>query len=740
MIDLYKIVEKERLNDLVEKMVIEAPYVVKKCEPGQFVMIIVDEGGERIPLTIADYNREKKTVTIIYQMVGYSTKLLGTKKEGEYISDIAGPLGMPSLFEGKKRILGIAGGVGAAPLFPQLKKANKNGAKTDLILGARSADYVILEDEFSEFCTNRYIVTDDGTKGKKGFVTTALQKLIDDGENYDEVIAIGPLPMMNAVVKITKKYNISTSVSLNPIMIDGTGMCGGCRVTVGGETKFACVDGPDFNGLEVDFEELMEKQGIFKEEEENHNCKLEKKIQRFNMEKEKTKMRELDPKERVKSFDEVSLGYSLEEALTESARCVQCKHPACIEACPVSVNIPGFIQKLRDKDLDGAYKTLSKENSLPAICGRVCPQEKQCESACVRGKKGEAVAIGRLERFVGDYALESGLTVGDSENKKSEKIAVIGSGPAGLGCAGELINLGYEVTMFEALHETGGVLRYGIPEFRLPKSIVDKEIENLKNSGLRIEKNVVVGKSIEISELKEEGFEAVFIGSGAGLPRFMGIPGENLNGVYSSNEFLTRINLMKAYREDSPTPVKLGKKVAVIGGGNVAMDAARIVARLGVDNVYIIYRRGMEELPARNEEIEHAIEEGVEFKTLCNPSRIIGEKGKVKGIECVEMELGEEDSSGRRRPQEIEGSEFILDLDSVIIAIGQTPNPLLKQSNPDLDTNSHGGIIVEKNSMETNIEDVYAGGDVVTGAATVILAMGAGKKAARAIDTKIKNR
>lgn len=461
-----------------------------------------------------------------------------------------------------------------------------------------------------------------------------------------------------------------------------------------------------------------------------------------NMSLNKVKMPEQDPKERSRNFSEVALGYDEKMAIEEANRCLQCKTKPCVAGCPVNVKIPEFIKLVAEGKFEEAYHKIRETNSLPAICGRVCPQETQCEKLCVRGNKGEPVAIGRLERFVADWYMANRTSSVEKVEKKNKKVAVIGSGPAGLTCAGDLAKMGYDVTIFEAFHVPGGVLMYGIPEFRLPKALVQKEIETVKQLGVEIKTNMVIGRVYSIDELKEEGYEAIFIGSGAGLPSFMGIPGENLNGVYSANEFLTRINLMKAYMwPDSDTPVKVGRNVAVIGGGNVAMDAARSALRLGADNVYIIYRRSEAEMPARLEEIHHAKEEGVIFKLLTNPVRIIGtDDGWVKGIECVNMELGEPDSSGRRRPVAKEGSEHVIDVETVIIAIGQTPNPLIKSTTEGLDTHKWGGIIVEEETGATSKEGVYAGGDAVTGAATVILAMGAGKKAAKAIDEYLSNR
>ena len=456
----------------------------------------------------------------------------------------------------------------------------------------------------------------------------------------------------------------------------------------------------------------------------------------------KTPVREQDPKVRATNFEEVCLGYNREEAMEEASRCINCKNAQCIKGCPVSINIPGFIEKVKNGDVEGAYQVISESSALPAVCGRVCPQESQCEGKCIRGIKGEPVSIGKLERFVADSAREAGIKPQGAEKKNGKKVAVIGSGPAGLTCAGDLARMGYEVTIFEALHEPGGVLVYGIPEFRLPKTkVVAKEIENVKSLGVKIETNVVVGKSVTIDELlEEEGYDAVFIGSGAGLPKFMGIPGEQANGVFSANEYLTRSNLMKAFCEDSNTPIMHGKKVAVVGGGNVAMDAARTALRLGAE-VHIVYRRSEEELPARVEEVHHAKEEGIIFDLLTNPVEILeDEKGWVNGIRCIKMELGEPDESGRRRPVEVPGSEFVIDVDTVIMSLGTSPNPLISSTTKGLEINKRKCIIDEEDCGKTTKEGVYAGGDAVTGAATVILAMGAGKTAAKGIDEYLRNK
>lgn len=457
-----------------------------------------------------------------------------------------------------------------------------------------------------------------------------------------------------------------------------------------------------------------------------------------NMNQKKVAMKEQDPSIRNSNFFEVALGYTLDEAIEEANRCIDCKHQPCKSGCPVNIQIPEFIREIKAGNIQTAYEIITKDNGLPAICGRVCPQENQCEGKCVRGIKGEPVGIGRLERFVADWMMENIEQTIVPVPTNNRKIAVVGSGPASLSCAADLAKLGYAVTMFEALHELGGVLMYGIPEFRLPKDLVKKEIEIVLRLGVHVEKNVIVGKSIDVADLFEDGFEAVFIGSGAGLPKFMGVNGENLNGVYSSNEFLTRVNLMKAYDfPNNHTPVKLGERVVVVGGGNVAMDAARTAKRIGAKEVHIVYRRSMDELPARKEEIHHAIEEGIIFDLLMNPTEIIGKDSIVTGINLIRMELGEPDASGRRSPVEVVGSEFVMPVDTVIVAIGQTPNPLLTNTTPELQKNRRGCLQVEESTMETTMKNVYAGGDAVTGAATVILAMGAGKKAAEAIHERL---
>jgi len=769
---MFKIVEKRELNESMILMRVEAPYVAAKALPGQFIIFRVDDVGERVPLTIADSNVQDGTVTIIFQKVGKSTYKLAEVTEGGYISDFVGPLGKPSELDDCKKVAVIGGGAGCAIAYPQAKYLFEHGCHVDIIAGFRSKDIMILEEEMKAVSTELIVMTDDGSNGRKGFVTNALEEKLKEGAGYDLVVAIGPLPMMKAVCNLTKEYCVRTIVSMNPIMIDGTGMCGGCRVIVGGEVKFACVDGPDFDGHLVDFDSAMKRLSIYKDIEkqdlENHICRLtgeqrehssasdpsedtacgcdnitvsdcaDNEVSSRNMSMIRNPMPEQDPQIRRRNFDEVALGYSEKQALEEAARCLNCKTKPCMDGCPVNVRIPEFIEKVCARDYEAAYEIITSTNALPAVCGRVCPQEKQCESRCVRGIKGEPVAIGRLERFVADWYRKNCEAKIKTAVSNGKRVAVIGSGPAGLTCAGDLIKKGFEVTVFEALHLPGGVLMYGIPEFRLPKAIVQSEIDNLRKLGVNFETNMVIGKVLSVDELFAKGYDAVFVGSGAGLPGFMGIEGEDLLGVYAANEFLTRINLMKAYKADHDTSIRVPKNVAVVGGGNVAMDAARSALRLGAENVYIVYRRGEEEMPARSEEIHHAKEEGVDFRLLTAPVRVIGDdKGCVVGIECVKMELGEADTSGRRRPVEIEGSGHIIDVDCVVIAVGNAPNPLIRMTTPGIETNKKGCLIVNEDTLETTRDNVFAGGDAVTGAATVILAMGAGKTAAKSICDKL---
>ena len=756
---MYKILRKEELAPKIFLMDIEAPRIASSCLPGQFVIVKVDEKGERIPLTICDYDPEKGTVTIVFQTVGVSTNRMAEYEAGESFEDVVGPLGNHSDLMNmsmeelkKKNIIFVAGGVGTAPVYPQVKWLHDHGIKADVIVGSKSKNYLLFEDRLKPICDNLYITTDDGSYGYKGFGVDLLKELIDKKtKDYNYVVAIGPMIMMKFVTQLTKKYGIKTIVSLNPIMVDGTGMCGACRVTVGGKVKFACVDGPEFDGHLVNFDEAMRRQTMYKTDEgrkilkkeegdtsdkKDEECRAEIKFNKMH----RVPIKEQDPKVRATNFNEVCLGYTEEEAVKEASRCLNCKKPMCVTQCPVSINIPKFIEQVKNRNFEEAARIIAESSALPAVCGRVCPQETQCEGKCIMGRKGDPIAIGKLERFVADWSRENNIDLSKTLPKNSKKVAVIGSGPSGLTCAGDLAKLGYDVTIFEALHKAGGVLVYGIPEFRLPKDkVVQHEVGNVEKLGVKIETDTIVGRTITIDELIEkEGFKAVFIGSGAGLPRFMGIPGENLNGVFSANEFLTRNNLMQAFKEDYDTPIKIGKKVVVVGGGNVAMDSARTALRLGSE-VCIVYRRSREELPARVEEVHHAEEEGIKFNFLTNPVEILGdERGWVKGIKCAKMELGEPDESGRRRPVKIEGSEFDIDADTVIMALGTSPNPLIASTTKGIEMNKRGCLVVQEDTGLTTRQGIYAGGDAVTGSATVILAMGAGKKAAKAIDEYLK--
>ncbi len=735
-----EILEKKLLAPSITMNKIYVPDIAKKVKAGQFIVIRADDMAERIPLTVADFDRKAGTITIIFQEVGASTQKLARYEQGDCYLDVVGPLGKPSHIEKFGTVVCVGGGVGVAPVLPIAKALLEAGNEVISIIGARSKDMLILEEEMNKASTVVHVTTDDGTYGHHGFVTDVLKKIIEE-KKVDLVVGIGPVVMMKAVSEVTRPHKIKTVVSLNTIMVDGTGMCGCCRATIGGQTKFVCVDGPEFDGHQVDFKELVLRQRMYNREEKravwDHACKLEAQAQAMKKSKVREKMPEQNPKQRIQNFNEVALGYTISNALREAGRCLQCKNSPCIEGCPVNVPIPAFIKQIKEGDFMGAIRTIKSTNSLPAVCGRVCPQESQCESKCVLLKKGQPIAIGRLERFAADFELAQGtVEVLEKPKKTGKKVAVIGAGPASLTVAGELAKKGHEVEVFEALHKAGGVLVYGIPEFRLPKAIVQREVDYVEKLGAKIRVDKIIGQTMTLDELFDSGFDAAFIGTGAGLPYFMDIPGENLNGVYSANEFLTRANLMKAYLfPQYDTPVKVGSKVAVIGGGNVAMDAARVSKRLGADNVYLIYRRSRAEMPARAEEAHHAEEEGIDFRLLTNPVGIIGdESGWVKGIECVKMELGEPDASGRRRPVEIKGSNYVIDVDVVIVAIGQGPNPILTSTTPGLQLRKSGNIEADPETGKTSREGVFAGGDIVTGAATVILAMGAGKAAAKAID------
>jgi len=752
---------------------VKAPDVARAARPGHFVMARVDEHGERIPLTVADFDIERGTVTVVIQAVGKTTHEMMGLREGDAILDFIGPLGLPShIRKLDGTVVMVGGGLGVAPVFPQLREYKLQGNRTISIIGFRTKDLVFWEDKFRAYSDELIVTTDDGSYGRQGFVTNALAEILGREKDIREVVAIGPIPMMKACSETTRPFGVSTVVSLNSIMVDGTGMCGSCRVTIGSKMKFACVDGADFDGHLVNFDELNLRQKRFAREEKAA-------MERFRSESAKLagfaprpadsngslkpacelpacepappgplvpkNIRTIPPERspmphqpaevRRHNFEEVALGLDLQAALHEADRCLRCKKPRCVPGCPVGIDIPGFIAALQRKDVRSSYRILKASNALPAVCGRVCPQESQCESSCVVGAKFKPVAIGRLERFVADTAMGRGWDEAPLGSAKTGKrAAIIGSGPSGLACAGDLARNGVDVTVFEALHVAGGVLKYGIPEFRLPDMIIDVEIENLRKLGVEIRLDTIIGKLFTIPQLLTDlGYDSAFVGTGAGSPKFAEIPGEAFNGVFSANEFLTRVNLMRGYRQPLyDTPVGMGKRVAVVGAGNTAMDACRVALRMGADAVTCVYRRSRRESPARVEELEHAIEEGVDFQWLTAPVEIVGDSnGWVTGMRCQRMELGEPDASGRRRPVAVAGSEFLLDVDTVIYALGTTANPIIAQTTPGLKVNKWGYIETDEQTGMTSIPGLFAGGDIVTGAATVILAMGAGKRAAK---------
>lgn len=757
-----KIVGKEFFSEKVVKLEVEAPLIARSRKAGHFVIVRVGEKGERMPLTIAEADVKKGTITLVVQEVGLSSTKLCQLEVGDYITDVVGPLGQATHIEKFGTVVCAGGGVGVAPMLPIVQALKAAGNLVITVLAGRTKELIILEKEMRASSDEVIIMTDDGSYGQKGLVTEGVEAVILR-EKVDKCFAIGPAIMMKFVCLLTKKYDIPTDVSLNTIMVDGTGMCGACRITVGGKTKFVCVDGPEFDGHQVDFDEMLKRMGAFKEIEREEIHKLDhleeahaaalndrtapwrEELRKAMKPKERTaiprvKMNELDPEYRSHTrLEEVNQGLTAEQARTEASRCLDCANPTCMTGCPVGINIPSFIKNIERGEFLEAAKVLKETSALPAVCGRVCPQEKQCESKCIHLKMGhEAVAIGYLERFAADYERESGqISLPEVAQPNGIKVAVIGSGPAGLSFAGDMAKLGYEVTVFEALHEIGGVLKYGIPEFRLPNKIVDVEIENLSKLGVTFVKDCIVGKTISVEDLKADGFQGIFVASGAGLPNFMNIPGENSINIMSSNEYLTRVNLMDAANPESDTPVAFGKRVAVIGGGNTAMDSVRTAKRLGAEKAMIIYRRSEQEMPARLEEVKHAKEEGVEFLTLHNPIEYkADEKGRVKQVVLQKMELGEPDASGRRSPVPIPGAIETLDIDLAIVSVGVSPNPIVPHSIPGLELGRKGTIAVNEN-MESSIPMIYAGGDIVRGGATVILAMGDGRRAAAAMHQQL---
>ena len=755
-----KIISKRQFSEKVFCFDIEAPLIAQSRRAGNFVIVRVDKNSERMPLTIADADKVRGTIKLVVQKVGLSSTKLCNLNEGDDVADVVGPLGNPTHIENFGTVICAGGGVGVAPMLPIIRALKEAGNRVLSVLAGRNKELIILEDEVRASSDQTIIMTDDGSYGEKGVVTVGIEKLIQQ-EHIDKAFAIGPPIMMKFCCLLTQKYNIPTDVSLNTIMVDGTGMCGACRLTIGGKTKFVCIDGPEFDGALVDWDEMFKRMGTFKavEKEEmehyqEHLCTPETEPSaqsaspiplpkhtplpqqeplkaKDRVKIPRVRMPELDPAYRATTrLEEVNQGLTAEMAMREAQRCLDCKHPSCVEGCPVNINIPGFIKQIEKGEFIEAARILKQTSALPAVCGRVCPQEKQCESRCIHHKmKSEPVAIGYLERFAADYERESGQTVlPEMAASNGIKVAVVGSGPSGLSFAGDMAKNGFDVYVFEALHEIGGVLKYGIPEFRLPNRIVEAEIDNLRKMGVHFQTDVIIGKTISIAELKAKGFQGIFVGSGAGLPNFMDIPGENALNIMSSNEYLTRVNLMDAANPHTDTPINLGKKVLVVGGGNTAMDSCRTAKRLGAD-VTLVYRRSEAEMPARIEEVKHAKEEGIQFLTLHNPKEYLtDDNGAVKAAILDVMQLGEPDQSGRRRP-ETTGQTITIVCDQVIVAVGVSPNPLVPQSIEGLALGRKNTIAVNE-QMQSNLPEIYAGGDIVRGGATVILAMGDGRRAA----------
>lgn len=779
-----KIVLKKQLSEKVFLFEIKAPLIAKSRKAGNFIIVRVGENGERVPLTIADASIEHGTITIVVQKVGLSSTKLCDLNEGDYITDVVGPLGNPTHIENFGTVVCAGGGVGVAPMLPIIRALKAAGNRVLSVIAGRSKELVILEDEVRQSSDELIIMTDDGSYGEKGVVTVGIEKFITQEEHVDKVFAIGPPIMMKFCCLMAQKYNVPVEVSLNTIMVDGTGMCGACRLSIGGKTKFVCIDGPEFDGSLVDWDEMFKRMGTFRDaereemehyeehlrgfakQEELHTCEtcmdvepttetieeLTNRDSEWRKELraamkpaerkaiERVTMPELDPVYRATTrTEEVNKGLTKQMAVREAHRCLDCGKPACVEGCPVNINIPSFIKNIERGQFLAAAKVLKSTSALPAVCGRVCPQEKQCESKCIHLKMNEpAVAIGYLERFAADFERESGnIALPDLAPKNGIKVAVVGSGPSGLSFAGDMAKKGYEVHVFEALHEIGGVLKYGIPEFRLPNHIVDVEIENLKKMGVEFHTDCIVGKTITVDQLESEGFKGIFVGSGAGLPNFMNIKGENALNIMSSNEYLTRVNLMDAANPLADTPLNIGKHVLVVGGGNTAMDSCRTAKRLGGD-VTLVYRRSEAEMPARLEEVKHAKEEGINFLTLHNPIEYIAdEKGAVKAAVLQVMKLGEPDASGRRSPVPVEGKTVTLDVDQVIVAVGVSPNPLVPKSIEGLELGRKNTIAVN-DQMQSSRPEIFAGGDIVRGGATVILAMGDGRRAAASMDEKLR--
>ncbi len=747
---MFRIVRHQAFSDQTFLWEVEAPDVAQAAQPGHFVMLRLAEAGERIPLTVADFDREAGTVTVVVQALGKTTREMRDRyREGDTFADFVGPLGLPQHVEKVGHVVLVGGGLGVAPVYPQLRAFKQAGNRTTCIVGFRSAERMFWQDKLARWADELVVCTDDGSAGRPGFVNAALAELLER-DRPELVVAIGPMPMMQACAETTRPAAVRTMVSLNTIMVDGTGMCGSCRVTVGGKIRFACVDGPDFDAHQVDFPELLARQKRFKvqeaqaSEDQAHVCNLEQLLvvqgkrtykKYKEVERVQVRMPERDAHERAACFDEVNLGYGQADALREAERCIQCVKPTCIEGCPVRIDIPRFIRHLLVREMDSALAAIHESSPFPSVCGRVCPQEHQCEAQCVLIKaKMEPVAIGRLERFVGDHAKASALRPPSATHLG--QVAVVGSGPGGLAAAADLLAAGARVTVFEALHVVGGVLRYGIPSFRLPRDIIDREVQRLAEAGIEFKTNKVIGKTFTVQQLTGEmGFDAVFVAAGAGAPSFLGIPGESAGQVYSANEFLTRVNLMGGdrfpYRD---TPIAVGSRVVVIGAGNTAMDCLRVAKRLGAAEVRCVYRRSEAEAPARVEELRHAREEGIAFSFLHAPVAVLTDgNGDVNGLRAQQMVLADPDARGRRQPIPVEGAFVEWPCDTVIYALGTQANPIVGQATPGLALDRRGYIVADDSTQATSLRGVFAGGDIVTGGATVILAMAAGRRAAAAM-------
>lgn len=764
-----KILRKEQFANDVYCLEVEAPQIARSCRAGNFVIIRVDEKSARMPYNITKVDPSRGSISIILQANSVSSTKLSQLSENDNVADIVGPLGSPSKIENFGTVVCAGETLGNAALLPVMEALKAVGNKVVAVLSGATKEQIIMADEAKAVADEVIVMTEDGSMGNAGAAVMGVAQVMGR-EQVDKVYVFGSPKMMQAVSTLAKERNIANSIYLNTIMLDGAGMCGACRITVGERTKFVCIDGPEFDGNAVNWDEVIKRtqvskgvkrqdigllnkenktdsaafEGITHNEETlemitDRDAEWRQALRKAMKPKERTAIKRvempmLDPTYRATTrMEEVSKGLTLDMAINEAHRCLDCAKPTCVQGCPVHNDIPSFIKNIERGDILNAAKVLKSTSSLPAICGRVCPQEKQCEGSCIHLKmKSEAVAIGNLERFIADYERESGnITPIEVAPANGIKVAVVGSGPAGLSFAGDMAKQGFDVYVFEALHKLGGVLKYGIPEFRLPNRIVDVEIENLRRAGVHFQTDTIVGKTVTIDELRANGFKGFFVGSGAGVPNFMGIPGENAINIMSSNEYLTRLNLMDAANPESETPIFLGKKVIIIGGGNTAMDSCRTAKRLGAE-VTVVYRRSEEEMPAGQVEIREAKEEGINFLTLHNPKEYLtDEEGKVKGVILDVMELGEPDESGRRSPKKT-GKTIELVCDQAIVAVGVLPNSLVPKSIEGLELGWKDTIVVNEEMQSSNPE-IYAGGDIVHGPATVVLAMGDGRKAAKSM-------